>query len=292
MFKSLMADMVGIEADPLEIIDLAQRYGFKGVDLRLDRQAQAIERIGADRVREAMDEAGLTPGYCSILPGKISCDEATWQAGLARTPELAKLAEQLGYTRTATVVLPFDDELPFDDFFKLHVDRIRQSAPILADHGLSLALEYVSPITRRAGHQHPFIHDLKGLRSLYQASEQDNVGVLLDSFHWHCAGETVADIEALSAKEVVVVHVNDLIADRPVEEQIVTERALPCETGVIDLAGFMGALVKIGYDGPITAEPTNPIWKTTETEQAASALSASMDKLMSLVAPVSPSKGK
>lgn len=284
MYKSLMADMIAIDTDPLGSIDFASRFGFSGVDLRLDKQEQRIREIGVGSLRRAIDDAGLRPGYCSILPGKISCDDATWRAGVARVPALATLAEQLGYTRTATVVLPFDDELPFDTFFDLHLKRINEAAPILADHGLSLALEYVSPVTRRAGHKHPFIHDLAGLRRLCRASDHTNVGVMLDSFHWHCAGETVEDIEALSEDEVVVVHVNDVIAKRAIDKQVVTERALPCETGLIDLAGFIGALDKIGYDGPITSEPTNPKWSGIAPEQAAAALAESMDKLMALVA--------
>lgn len=284
MFKSLMADMVGIDVDPLGTVDLAKRYNFAGVDLRLDKHEARIREIGPDKLRDAIADAGLCSGYCSILPGKISCDEPTWLTGLQRLPSLAKLAEQLGYTRTYVVVLPFDDELPFDDFFKLHIDRINQAAPVLADHGLKLALEYVAPITRRAGHKHPFIYDMKGMRELCHASGQPNVGLLIDSFHWHCADETAADIKALNANEVIVVHVNDLVADRPVDQQVVNERALPCETGVIDMAGFIGALKQIGYDGPITAEPTNSKWTGSETEQAAAELAQSMGKMMSLIA--------
>lgn len=284
MYKSLMADMIGIDVDPLSAIEFARRYGFKGVDLRLDRQEARIHEIGADVLSSAIRDAGLRPGYCSILPGKISCDEKTWREGVTRLPSLAELAERLGYTRTATVVLPFDDEQPFDRFFNLHVDRMRQAAPVLADHGLSLALEYVSPITRRAGHKHPFIFDMKGLHQLCRASGQANVGLLLDSFHWHCAGETLADIDALSAAEVVVVHVNDLLANRPIVQQVVTERALPCETGVIDLGGFIGALERLGYDGPITSEPTHPKWRRTDPERAAADLAESMDKMMALAA--------
>jgi len=155
---------------------------------------------------------------------------------------------------------------------------------VLADHGLSLALEYVSPLTRRAGHKHPFVYDMTGLRELCRASGQANVGLLLDSFHWHCAGEAVTDIEALSAKDVVVVHVNDLLADRPIDQQVVTERALPCETGVIDMAGFIGALDMIGYDGPVTSEPTHPKWRGSDPDQAAAELAKSMDKMMALAA--------
>lgn len=282
MYKSLMADMIGIDADPLGIIDYARRYGFQGVDLRLDKQEANLRKLGVDAFKSAMREAGLRVGYCSILPGKISCDQQSWDEGVTRLPALAELAQQLGYARTTTVVLPFDDNQPFDAFFKLHVDRINQAAPILAEHGLTLGLEYVSPVTRRAGHKHPFVYDLMGLRELYRASDHENVGVMLDSFHWHCAEETVADITSLDASEVVAVHVNDLIADRPVDEQVVTERALPCETGVIDIAAFIGALEKIGYDGPVTSEPTNPKWKTAEPEEAVRELGESMDKMMTL----------
>ncbi len=284
MYKSLMADMIGIDADPLGIIEYARRHGFQGVDLRLDKQEANLRGLGADTFKSALREAGLRVGYCSILPGKISCDEQVWAEGINRLPALSALAQQLGYTRTTTVVLPFDDELPFDAFFKLHVDRINQAAPVLAEHGLTLGLEYVSPVTRRAGHKHPFVYDLKGMRKLYGASNHGNLGVMLDSFHWHCASETVADIESLDASEVVAVHVNDLIADRPIDEQVVTERALPCETGVIDITGFLGALEKIGYDGPITSEPTNPKWKNTEPSRAARELGESMSRMMTLAA--------
>ena len=282
MFKSLMADMVGIHVPPLGTIELAERCGFAGVDLRLDKHEACVRDIGADVLHKRIADAGLRTGYCSLLPGKISCDEAMWGAGLKRLPALAALAQQLGYARTYAVVLPFDDDLNYETFFELHLKRLNEAAPVLADRGLSLALEYVSPVTRRAGHKHPFIYNLNGMRELCRASGHHNVGVMIDSFHWHCAGETIADIEALSADEVIVVHVNDLIADRPVDEQIVTERALPCETGVIDLAGFIGALKRIGFDGPVTAEPTHPKWKGYDAERAMAELSKSMDKMMNL----------
>ena len=89
---------------------------------------------------------------------------------------------------------------------------------------------------------------------LCDALDSPNVGLLLDSFHWHCAGETVADLEGLTDKQVVAVHVNDA-PPVPRGAQVVGERALPGATGVIDIAGFIGALERIGYDGPVTCEP-------------------------------------
>src|SRR5204862_15166 len=61
--------------------------------------------------------------------------------------------------------------------------------------------------------------------------------------------------DRITAPDVVAVHVNDAPPGIARDEQIDNQRALPMETGVIDLVGFMGKLEAMGYDGPVTAEP-------------------------------------
>jgi sugar phosphate isomerase/epimerase len=51
------------------------------------------------------------------------------------------------------------------------------------------------------------------------------------------------------------VHLNDTPKDVPIDQQMDGRRDLPCATGVIDMAGFLTNLNKIGYDGPAAAEP-------------------------------------
>ena len=53
---------------------------------------------------------------------------------------------------------------------------------------------------------------------------------------------------------------NDAPAGIPIDEQKDNTRDLPCATGVIDLKAFLGALVKIGYDGPRAPSPSKPTW--------------------------------
>jgi sugar phosphate isomerase/epimerase len=66
------------------------------------------------------------------------------------------------------------------------------------------------------------------------------------------------------------------------DEQIDTVRALPRETGVIDLGGFMAKLWAMGYDGPVMPEPfsqrlvdvaaTDPAAAAAETARSMRAL--------------------
>ena len=254
MYKSLNAPMVGIHADVSETIELAAQNGFGGVDLALRGHAERFE-AGADRLRQAMAAVGVRAGCCSLLPGTVSVAQEEWDAGVAELPRLAALAARLGFTRAGVVVLPFHETLAFDEAFDLHVTRLRQAAPVLADHGLSLGCEYVSQLTRRAPYEHHFVHDMKGMLELCRATGCDNVALLFDTFHWHCAGETLDDVEALKAEQIVCVHVADAPAGRTLDEHVAFERAMPGQTGVIDLKGLSHVLEAIDYNGPLTCEP-------------------------------------
>ena len=107
------------------------------------------------------------------------------------------------------------------------------------------------------------------------------MGVLLDGWHWYTARATAPDITQRMAGKVVVVHVSDAPADRDIDEQIDTDRALPCATGVIDAKTFMRCLAQINYDGPVSAEPFMPFDGMNAGEVAAT-VSLSMDKIMAM----------
>jgi len=252
MYKSLFPEFLSIKADWDRAISLAARHGFAGVDTS---SAQiAAPDLDVARVRDLMAEAGVRPGYFGLAPGRLPVPDTDFRAALASLPLVAARAEQLGFTRAALVVLPFHETLAFDAAFAEMTARLNEINAILDAHNIALGLEYVSPLTRRAAYPHTFVHDLRGMLALCEAVQSPRVGLMLDTFHWHCAGETVADLEALSPEKIVVVHVNDA-PPVPTEAQTVGERALPGATGVIDIAGFLGALRTIGYDGPITCEP-------------------------------------
>jgi sugar phosphate isomerase/epimerase len=78
-------------------------------------------------------------------------------------------------------------------------------------------------------------------------------------------------------------HLNDAPAGIPVDQQRDGTRALPCATGVIDLKTFLGALVNIGYDGPVLAEPFDKKLNALDNEAAVAATAAAMKKAFALV---------
>jgi len=263
MYADLSAGAVGVRATLEEAIKLAKDAGFKGVDFDL----KEAEVYGPERARELAAANGLVVGAWG-LPVDVRADEAKFHDGLKALGHWADVARKLGCGRCITWVLSGSNELQSAENFDFLRDRFRQVGMILKDYGSRLGLEFLGPKTIRAAFKYEFIHTLPGMLELCDAIGTGNMGVLLDCWHWHASGGTLAEIERMRQEQVVYVHVNDAPRGVPRDELIDNVRALPMETGIIDLPGFLKVLHKIGYDGPVAAEPFSKVLPTLPPAEA------------------------
>lgn len=254
MYPNLNAPALGVKVTLAETIDYAARNGFKGIDFSIGEAHEIAEQHGVDFVRNLFYAKHILPGSFSF-PVEFRKDEAAWRAGLKALPAQAKLAADLDCRRTATWLLPAHDERDFLENFRFHVARLRPAAQILAEHDIRLGLEFIGPRTLRTSRQYRFIYTMEGMLGLAAAIDTGNVGLLLDIWHLYTSKGTTDQVHELRNQDVVVVHINDAPTGIPIDEQIDNQRALPGETGVMDIDGFLRALDAIGYDGPVTAEP-------------------------------------
>ena len=100
---------------------------------------------------------------------------------------------------------------------------------------------------------------------------------------YYAAAGTIRGDLSLSNRDVVACDLNDAPAGVAVDQQKDSVRDLPCATGVIDLKTFLGALIKIGYDGPVRAEPFKAELRKLPREQAVEATARAMKRAFSLV---------
>ena len=278
MFVNLDPDAVRIqELDLPQLIALAQRHDFEGID-------PPIHQIAAmDDPRRAADlvgEVGLQWGSVG-LPVDFRTTEGNFTRSMANLRVVASVAQQIGCARCVTWIMPCHEELDYQANFQLHVRRLRPVAALLADHGLRFGIEFVGPQTLRNTKKHSFIHTIDQCLTLGDAIGH-NCGVLFDTFHWYTSRATSQDITEKLASRIVCVHVNDAIPGRGPERQLDRERALPCDTGVIDLAGFVRALRQIHYDGPLTCEPMIDSFADELVDQVANRVASAIHRMIEL----------
>ena len=282
MTMCLSPGSIGVSADQAKAIDLAQRHGFESVE----PNSQYLAGLSAAQGQEVLAQLkakGLVWG-CAGLPVEFRRTPESFQQGLTALPKVAQGLQQAGVVRVGTWLMPGDQKLTYRANTQQHAQRLREVAKVLADHGQRLGLEYVGTPSVRAGLRFPFLHTLQETKELIEEIGQPNVGVVLDSWHWHMAGDTAEDLAALRNEQIISVDLNDAPAGVALEKQQDGQRELPCATGVIDVAAFLSALNRIGYDGPVRVEPFNKRVNQMSAEDACAAAAASLKKAMALIA--------
>ena len=234
---------------------MAVKQGYEAIIAMPGQLAEYAE----DELEMLMGEmkANTISWGSSGLPVDFRKDEDTFKQGIDVLKVHAKGLERAGATRMNTWIMPSHNVLTYRENFERHARRLGECADILADHGVSLGLEYVGPKTLMNRSRYPFMRTMAETRELIEHMGRSNVGLVLDSFHWYCAEDSYEDILALSKKDIITVDLNDARSDLSRDDQIDGTRELPLAAGVIDLKKFLSALVEVGYDGPVRAEPFN-----------------------------------
>jgi sugar phosphate isomerase/epimerase len=281
MTMCLSPGSIGVSVNQVQAIELAQRFGFESVEPFADYLAnlndtQCQELIGG------LKEKGLVFG-CASLGLEFRQDDTRFEQGMKQLPKQAAGLKRAGVNRCGTWLSPCDQHRTYLQNYRLHARRLREAAQVLNDHGLRLGLEYVGTKTSRDRCLYQFIHTMAEMKELIAEIGTGNVGLVLDSWHWWQAGDTAADILSLSNTDVISVDLNDAPTGIDKDKQLDNRRELPAATDVINDAEFLNCLVKIGYDGPVRAEPFNRALNQMTKDDACAATIAAMKKAFSLI---------
>ena len=245
MYISLQPTLTAGRVPWPEFARLASRLGFPGVDVDLTK-AQAA---GVDATLAVLAQNRLKAAVVG-LPVEFRKDDAAFSDSLKGLSEAARFSASIGCPRMTTWIMS-SSEVPKEELWKTFRSRFHQCSEVLGEHGVRLGLEFLGPLHIRKRFPHEFIYTMNEM--LVFAKECGaNVGILLDSWHWHHAGSTVADILAAGKDRIVHVQVADA-PKLPPEEIRDNERLMPGE-GIIDWNAFFGALQKIRYVDGISPE--------------------------------------
>jgi sugar phosphate isomerase/epimerase len=276
MQMHLSCGALGIQASPRQAIDLAAKHGFDVVDA----DGKYLGGLSDGELQDLLGYmAAKKIGWAMAgLPVEFRRDEETFSAGMADLPGYARGLGRASVHSVTTWVKPSSNELAYLANFKLHAARFREMVRVLDGAGVRMGIEYVAPKTAWASQRYPFIHSMAEMRELIAEIGQDNVGLVLDSWHWYHAGDGGADILALRARDVVSVDLNDAPAGVAKDQMVDGKRELPAATGIIDATTFLQSLKRIGFAGPVRAEPFNDAVRRMSPDNAAEAAAEALRK--------------
>ena len=267
-----------------EAARLAARLGYGGIDWGF----APVKAAGAEATKALFTELKIRPTIVNLpVQGPFAGDDAAFKAKLGPLADDAALASAIGCDRMMLVLSP-TGPLPKDEYRKLVRDRLAAIGDVLQKSNIRLGLEFLGPAYMHspnppppanpssappaaapappAAPRIPFIWTLPETVALAKDAAP-NLGVVLDIWHWHHSGGTVADILATDKSRIIHVHLSDAKA-MPPDDVRDNMRVMPGE-GVINIVAFFQALQKVGYTGGVSPEPLGRIPMDMSTEDAA-----------------------
>jgi sugar phosphate isomerase/epimerase len=273
--------LVGVKANFAQTLDYAIQYGYESISPFVQEAMDNYSEGQIDELRGKMAKSNITFGSTNI-PVEFRKDHNSFMTDFKKLEKFCQTMHKLGATRINTWIISSHNTLTYMENMDQHAARLGECARVMADYNISLGLEYLGMRTLLNMNKYPFISSIKEAKDLIAATGQKNVGLVLDTFHWYCAGETLEDIKALRAEEIIIVDLNDARAGFTRTEQLDGKREMPLSTGVINIKEFIQGLLSIGYAGPVRTEPFNEAINAMDDDAALQLNLETMKKALAL----------
>ncbi len=214
-------------------------------------------------LRRQLKQAGLPVATLNSVERVTFQDPSGHERMLQDIARFCRVASALGGATVVAVPSPKPKGMGPAAMEAESVRVLRQLGGIAARHEVRVALEFL-------GFADCSVNTLETCWRVVKRVNRPNVGLVLDTFHFHAGNSSLRSIAALDPRKLFMVHLNDVM---PVARARLHDahRLYPGD-GVLPLAPILRALRAIGYAGLFSVEIFQPrYWRQDPMKVAATA---------------------
>ncbi|WP_328920013.1 sugar phosphate isomerase/epimerase and 4-hydroxyphenylpyruvate domain-containing protein [Streptomyces sp. NBC_00208] len=256
---------VSISGTLTEKLNAAARAGFDGVEIfENDLLASPLT---PEQIKDRAADLGLAISLYQPMRDIEGLPADAFAQSLRRAEHKFRVMRRLG-ADTVLVCSNVSPQAVDDD--ALAADRLRQLADLASEYEIRVAYEALA----WGRHVNTYDHAWR----IVESADHPSLGVCLDSFHILARGSDPKGIESIPGEKIFFLQ----LADAPLMTMDVLQwsrhyRCFPGQ-GEFDLAAFVQSTVRAGYQGPLSLEVFNDIFRQADSGRTAA------DAMRSLVA--------
>ena len=256
-----------MKADLATDIRAAAAAGFDYVEIWAAKLRKFLQENSAANLKQLFAESGIKPLSINSIEHITFRDAAAYAQIRAECEELSSIAEAIGCPYV--VVVPgklTPGGVSSYDVIEESVQVLRELASISERHGVALGFEFL-------GQRDCSVQTLELADEIVVKVNRRNIGLVIDSFHFHTGGSSIKAIEALDPKRLFIFHIDDA-ENLPPDQLTDAHRLLP-GLGILPLREIIAAFRRIGYDANASVEIFRPeYWERDPFELAREAKAA------------------
>ena len=255
-----------MRADLATDIRAAGAAGFDYLEIWAAKLRKYLKEKGAADLRRLFDEHGVEPYSINSIEHVTFRDAEAHAKIMGECEELCRVASEIGCPYVVVVPGLLPEGTGREGVIEESVRVLKEMAGVAEGYGVGLAFEFL-------GQPRCSVQTLELADEIVSRVARADVGLVIDSFHFHAGGSKLESIAALDPARLFVFHINDA-EDLPREQLEDRHRLLP-GLGILPLREIVGALRRAGYDRVTSVEIFRPeYWERDPVELAREAHAA------------------
>jgi len=255
-----------------DTITFCGKYGYQGIEIDKEHLNRHLVQNSVTDLRAQLTDNNISVAGLMAFPFLPFASEKELDRSLDEYRAGAERAAQIGAPTLLTFIgQPPPPGVATDELFARAGDAAREYGSVAAEFGLSVALEPIGLA--------PFMSTPAEALRIATKSGLDNVGIIMDTFHYFKSSIPLSQIEAIPVGKLLICHVNDA-PDVP-REQLEDSDRVYCGLGAIPLVDEFRLLKRMGYDGYLSVEIFNPDYWNDDHETVIRKSKEHLDSVLS-----------
>ncbi|WP_199425837.1 sugar phosphate isomerase/epimerase family protein [Thermaerobacillus caldiproteolyticus] len=253
-------------------LELCEKHGYELIEIRLDKLREFLADHTVEELKEFFEQHRIKPYAFNALEFITFRDQEGYEQIRNDLQFLCEIGEVI-HCKTIIAVPSFD----IGDYTKSEIKQetvrvLHELAELAEPYGVRVALEF-------CGYPNCSINTFAQAYDIVQEVNRDNVGIVLDCFHFHAMNSYIEHLQEADPNKIFVFHIDDC-EDLPVGALRDHHRVWPGE-GAIDLERILRTLKDIGHDEMVSIELFRPEYWEWDVEKTIQVAKEKTEKLVS-----------
>jgi 2-keto-myo-inositol isomerase len=224
-------------------------------------------------LKTLLKENNLEPYSINSIEHITFRNDEDYEKIKAETEEFSRIAGEIGCPYIVVVPGKLPENASEEEIIEESVRVLNELADIAEKYNVGLAFEFL-------GQADCSVQTLDLDKKIVEKVNRENVGLVIDTFHFYAGNSSFEAIETLDPKKLFIFHINDA-EDLPKEELTDAHRLYP-GLGILPIKEIKERFDKIGYDRMVSIEIFRPEYWNADPLEVAKAAKAATERVLGL----------
>lgn len=263
-----------MHADLETDIKSASAAGFELIEIWASKMREYLKTNTVADLKNLLEASDLEPYSINSIEHITFRTAEDYRKIKAETEEYSRIAGEIGCPYVVVVPGKLPEGADENQIIEESVRVLNELADIAEKHGVGLAFEFL-------GQSDCSVQTLDLDKKIIEKVNRENVGLVIDTFHFYAGNSTFQAIETLDPKKLFIFHINDA-EDLPRVELTDAHRLYP-GLGILPIREIKEKLDEIGYDRMVSIEIFRPEYWAQDPFEVARQAKAATEKVLGLM---------